>query len=691
MELIEYRNSILAEIKVNAAMEMTSDKEEFLNYFANILMDAEELNDFVPLPFEGVGKGRKRIQVDGYAYDELDNCLIIVACPFENSIDPISLTSQEADKIYSRSRAFIEESLSGYIQKNAEESAPGYGLAVDINLKYKNVSKYKFYIITDMVKSKLLTEIKSDTVAGKPAEYHIWDMERFHKLNESQSGKEDILIDLKKFTEHGIACLPASQTDEYTAYLCNMPGKILADLYNTYGGRLLEGNVRSFLTTRGKVNKGIRNTILNNPPMFFAFNNGIAATAYDVKIEKINNMPFITEINSLQIVNGGQTTASLAMAMIADKEKANNLKNVYVPMKLSVVSPDKAQELIPSISRYANSQNKVSDADFFSNHPFHVRMETFSRKLLAPAVNGNQYGTKWYYERANGQYRQEQTKLTMSEKKKFLLQNPKNQMVTKTEFAKYVNLYRILPHTVSLGAQKNFLKFAEWVDTEWKKCDVTFNEGFYRDIVAMMIIFKATDKIVKKQPWYESGYKANVVAYTISLLLHLVEKNYNDKAINLKAIWSKQTISSALENQLATLSEVIYYSLTDPARELQNVTEWAKKEACWKKASAIKIILGKDLEAELVDISNVQYEQKEEKKGQKLTNQINVEIEVAKFGVEKWKLLKKWGMENKVLNAIDINYLNSAIDMESGKFPSEKQCAKIMEVLNKARIESYPE
>ena len=145
------------------------------------------------------------------------------------------------------------------------------------------------------------------------------------------------------------------------------------------------------MTAKGKINKGIRNTILNEPEMFFAYNNGIAATAYDVKIEAGEICPLITEITSLQIVNGGQTTASLASALVNDKERANGLKDIYVPMKLSVVTPEKAMELIPNIAKYANKQNKVSDADFFSNHAFHVRMEDFSRRILAPAVMGNQY------------------------------------------------------------------------------------------------------------------------------------------------------------------------------------------------------------------------------------------------------------------------------------------------------------
>ena len=53
-------------------------------------------------------------------------------------------------------------------------------------------------------------------------------------------------------------------------------------------------------------------------------------------------------------------------------------------MKLSVVASGHAMTLIPNIAKYANSQNKVSDADFFSNHPYHIRMEEISRRSGPP-------------------------------------------------------------------------------------------------------------------------------------------------------------------------------------------------------------------------------------------------------------------------------------------------------------------
>lgn len=542
-----------------------------------------------------------------------------------------------------------------------------------------------------MAMSNKIKELKSSLLNDKLIEYHIWDITRIFQISESASGKEDIVIQLKDFVENGIPCIPASKTDDYTAYLCNIPGLILAKLYNSYGGRLLEGNVRSFLQTKGKVNKGIRNTILNNPTMFFAYNNGIAATSYDIKTIDIEGVKYITEITALQIVNGGQTTASLAMALLNDKKDGSEekLKEIYVPMKLSIVSPEKAQELIPNISRFANSQNKVSDADLWSNHPFHIRMEDFSRRIIAPAIDGKQYGTHWYYERANGQYKQETYKCSPAEKKRFEMLNPSYQMFKKIDLAKYMNLLHMRPDIASAGGQKSFSHFATGITKQWDTKDSIFNEGYFRRLVSLAIIFKESDRIVRHQSWYNS-YKANIVAYTMAKIFSTVKEEYPDKVISFKNIWLRQTLSAAWKRQIEITSKNMYEFLIDDKRQIENVTEWAKREACWNQAQEIKELLLPEFVAELQYKDDDTEQKKDEKKEQKLTNKINNMVEVANFEVENWKYLLAWDEEHHALTSLDMEFINLAIAMEKGKFPSEKQCIRILEILEKARLESFP-
>lgn len=691
MDLESFRQSILQEVHVNASQNGTFPRDEFLALYTEELVEAEEFVDFEPVQYDGSGSRNKHLQIDGYYYDDLEQSLGLFICDFSDSEVTETVTRGDAETSFRREEAFVQDALSGFIQKHAEESSPGYGLAVDISGRYKDVRKYKFYLITDKVLSKRITGIPGGKLGKAETEYSIWDISRLQGIRESKTGKEDIVIHLSDFGVEGIPCLKASESEDYTAYLCNIPGKVLADMYNHYGSRLLEGNVRSFLSVRGKINKGIRNTILNDPAKFFAYNNGIAATAYAIQTEQGFSSLMITEITGLQIVNGGQTTASLANALIKDKARANNLQNIYVPMKLSVVSPENAVTLIPDIARFANSQNKVSEADFFSNSPFHIRMEEISRRLIAPAVDGNQFGTHWYYERARGQYRQEQAKMTEAEKKKFQMENPKRQMFTKTDLAKYYNIYQMMPDKVSLGAQKNFIEFAKWAGEQWNKNDLNFNEVFFKRVVCVDILFKAVDDIVKHAAWYDGGYKAQVNTYTLSWLFYLIQKNYPRYAFNFRDVWNKQRVSDELKMQLESLAEKVFYHLTNPDRLVQNVTEWAKRADCWEKLKEMDFQLSPALVRWLVPKEAVSEQEKDAKVEQKEISKANAMIQVANYGVENWKKVQKWGIENNIFSATDLSFLKAAIAMEKGKFPTDRQCVKILGVLQKARDESYPD
>lgn len=290
----------------------------------------------------------------------------------------------------------------------------------------------------------------AEPICDIDVEYRIWDMERFYRLFSASEGREEIEIDFNDYLEGGIPCLSANAGDseDCKSYLCTVPGDVIADLYDQYGSRLLEGNVRSFLGKRG-VNKNIRNTVLNEPERFFVYNNGLAATAVEADVENGK----LLRAKDLQIVNGGQTTATLFSAR---KTSGADLSKVSVLMKLTQVNPESAAEIVPLISRSANSQNKVNPADFFSTHEYHIRLEQISRRKFAPAKDGAQHETHWFYERARGQYIQATMNMTKAEERKFAAQNPKDQIITKTDLAKVLNSWKGFPHIVSKGAESNF-------------------------------------------------------------------------------------------------------------------------------------------------------------------------------------------------------------------------------------------
>ena len=687
--LSEFRTHLWDEIQLNVATNLSVDREEFLEYVAEQLTEAEEIDDFSYVPYEGFGRRNRRIQIDGYSYSELDECLnVFIATPMTYDEDETLITT-DANRYIGMAAAFLDN--AEYIIENAEESAPGYGFATDVIGMYSDVRKYKIYLISDKIMSKTLTQLDNIQARGKDVECHVWDISRIFELTTSSMGREEIVIRFADFGIKGLPCLLASETPDYKAYLCNIPGMVLAILYNKYGGRLLEGNVRSFLQVRGKVNKGIRYTILNEPEMFFAYNNGIAATAYDMKVESIEGISYITEITSLQIVNGGQTTASLATALVKDKKdhSEENIRKIHIPMKLSLVLPEKSDKLIGNIARYANSQNKVSDADLWSNHPYHIRMEDFSRRIIAPATNGRQYGTYWYYERANGQYAQETYKSTPKEKARFLEQHPKNQKITKTEFAKYMHVYQQRPDIASMGAQKAFVKFADQVSTAWDKDNTTFNEEYYKNAVSIALLFRESDKIVRKQSWYKS-YKANIVEYALAKIFYTVNTQYPNSAINLKNIWQKQILSAEWVKQIEDASFAMYQYLIRKDRGVENVTEWAKREACWKGAKELPYTLLPEFAKELQSREIAASEAKDAKRSQRQTDKLNNLVEVVNYGPEKWAALLEWNISHRVMSPSEIHQIQLAKSMDGGLITSDRKCQKVLSILKKCRIEGFP-
>lgn len=464
-----------------------------------------------------------------------------------------------------------------------------------------------------------------------------------------------------------------------------MPGEILAALYGKHGARLLEQNVRSFLQARGKVNKGIRTTILNEPGMFFAYNNGITATAQEVEMEQGADGLEIVRIKDLQIVNGGQTTASLFHTKRRDKAALNG---VFVQMKLSVISPEDSDIVVPRISEYANTQNRVNAADFFSNHPFHVRMEEFSRRIWAPAHSGAQRETKWFYERARGQYADAQSKLTPGEQKRFKAEYPKPQMFTKTDIAKFENIWDDHPKWVNLGAQKNFARYASRTGKVWMQNQDGYNELYFRRVVARAIIFRWTEKMVSGEPWYNGGYRANIVAYAIAAI-NLLSKQA-DKVVDFQKCWNIQEVDEELGEALRKAAKFINDDISQPPQGISNISEWCKKDSCWDRIQGKIDQLESDMSLtffkNLVGADKQKAEQQQAKKTQQIDDGIDAQRKVLGVPAQKWSKIRLAGIQKRFLSEKEVGIIRVAEQIPQ-KIPSEKQSEVLVHVLEKAKGE----
>jgi hypothetical protein len=684
MNVQDFRKDFLEDVKADAAATGEGSCASFVAAFARYLQEAEYLMDFTASYFEGTGKYNRKLRVDGYAYDEFDNTMSLIIADYDGLENERVLAKTQTKLLQDRLVYFIDDAQNTALHHEVEMSRPCSDLVDLLREKRGEIRKYQLLIFTTANISTTITKLESNEINGTPAECQIWDIERLFKVCGSETGRHIIEIDFKEHSERGIPCLEASgtATDDFKSYLCVIPGTLLADIYDKFGSLLLEGNVRSFLSTKVAVNKKIRDTILNYPERFFAYNNGISATAMNVQIETTPQGQFLIAAKDFQIINGGQTTASLSNARYKDK---CDLCAIFVQMKLTVIEQtleEEAAELVQNISRSSNSQNKISDADFFSTHPFHVRMERCSQRLYARSIDGSQYDTKWFYERARGQYLQKQMRLTPAEKRKFLLQNPKNQLITKTDLAKVRNTWKGLPHIVSKGAQTNFAEFAQKTSDEWNEHDdgLLFGDRYFQETVSIVLIFRYTESMIPAQPWYQQGYRANIVTYTIALLHRLIQKQFEKKDLDLMSIWTRQVVPDAVKTALSELSELVYEKLTMSKREVENVTQWCKRENCWNNVQTISYTLSADIENFLIEQEEMSSAISEAK-----AEFIN---KVAEVPAEQWQNMLVFATSKRLISPEEMTALRIAVQIPD-KMPTSSQCRKLLVVLERLEEEGF--
>lgn len=691
MDIEEFRKEVLEDVRSTAATHGDGSNAAFIAIMANYLINAEVIPDFIPSFYIGQGIRNRNVRIDGYVLDEFDGTLNLIVSEFNGDEEGKILTRKEAEQIFQWPIRFIDEIYKNNLSQRVEISTSAADL-IDLVVRSKGkISKYRLLLFTDRYMSGRIENFDFGEFDGIAVEYQIWDIERLYKIFLAESGRESIEINFTSFVPNGIPCLEASNKGitDYRCFLCVIPGEVLADIYDRYGAQLLEGNVRSFLSTKVAVNKKLRQTILAEPKMFFAFNNGVSATATSVTVENSSEGKFITYVKDFQVINGGQTTASLSNARFRDKA---SLKDITLQMKLTEVNEDidETQGLLQKISRSSNSQNKVSDADFFSTHPFHIRMEQISRRVFAPAVGGAQHDTHWFYERTRGQYLQAQMRMKKSEKDRFLLQNPKRQVITKTDLAKARNSWRCLPHIVSKGAQRNFSEFAEWIDKDWSSSSDSFNERYFQESVALYILFKHVEKLVPNQPWYEKGYRANIVTYSIALFAHLLKKQYSDCILDLQLLWNKQEVPEVITSQMVRITKAVYDSITDPYRGNANVTQWCKQEACWKRIIELDTLIDNKIESILLDKRELKTEVRQAAREQRVITGIEAQTEVVNKGREYWSNLHDFINEKPIATFQEMQSLKIACKLPL-KLPNSIQSQLLLSLVEKAKLDGWKE
>lgn len=619
------------------------------------LEEAGEVTDPVICPFRDRG-----LQMNAYAFSEDFESVDIFVSIYSDTEMPRSVSQTDIDSAIKRAIQLYHRAVND-LYTSFQRDNDTYEFAISVFQNKSNIKNVRICALTNGLIKPIA--LKNITISGAEVSFTLWDIDRLYRCVTSGKMRETIEIDFEERFQTTIPCIENCTSNKYSVYLAIINGELLAALYNEFRDRLLEKNVRSFLQVKGGVNKGIRDTLRDEPDMFLAYNNGISVTAESVEIIRDENgKPSIKRIRDMQIVNGGQTTASIFNAW-NDKKLGVDLSKVFVQMKLSVIgSAEDMDVIVPRISTFANTQNKIQVADFSANDPFHRRIEELSRTIWAPAQGGMK-PQNWFYERARGQYADMLTReSTPKRKKEYKETHP---LFTKTDLAKYENTWDQLPYQVSEGAQKNFHKFM--LRLKERKGFVP-DEAYYRNLIAKAILFRRTEKLVQQQQY--GGYRANIVTYTLAFLSHKTAQR-----IDLERIWKEQGLTPALEAEIVAVSRFVQKLIVNPPGGA-NVSEWCKKEKCWLLIRDYSYDLSSALESELVSVARPSAVTAPAPVSiNSLTEEERALIdEVAAISAETWFALSRWAKETKNLQPWQRSLLFSVGSLIGrGQKPSIKQ------------------
>jgi hypothetical protein len=514
----------------------------------------------------------------GYCFDIDSGNLQLISLYFDSG-SLRALRKKEADSIFNNLKKFFQFIITKKFTE-LEETSEAYSCCEEIyklHLK-KQIYSIEFVLLSDLQIPKSLWRIEEKTLMSLPCESRIFDIDFFYEAAKNSDQFSNVEV------ETSISCLIVSEPgDDYDSYLGVISGNQLAEIYGKHKSKLLEENIRTFLQFKGKINQGIKNTLQYSPNYFFAYNNGITATATEVEVA--NNK--IVKIKNLQIVNGGQTTASI---YTASRNHGIDLKSVKIQIKLSVLkNPQETNDFVSKIAKYANTQNSVNASDFFSNHQYHLDMKKISERVTIQRASGSQIKSKWYYERVRGEYLNAQTYLSKSEKDKFLLVNPKNQFVDKIGIGKSENSWHLFPYFASLGGQGSFKKFAEDIITKMETNKDLVTDIYFKDVISKFLMFRNLEKVISSASWYTGGFRAQTVAYSMALLSYHVSNNLKS-VFNFNEIWNSQGVDNELEIELTNIAKKVHLRLNEFSG---NISVWAKKKECWE---AVKNINSSDIQ-----------------------------------------------------------------------------------------------
>lgn len=667
MDIKEFAQEFIDNVKLSVEMTGSDYDQELATSILEYMEDNGEVNAPEICAFQ-----KTRARITAYDYnDEAESLDLFYLIKADTLLGKVS--NNKVQQGFNYLSIFYQEAMNGQLFKSSDivPSDEIVEVAKLVQSTKGQISQLRIYVITDGLTdpSSVPASVESDD-GEYVIEFNVWDMQRVYQQHNIRAGKEKVEIDFPTTYNTELQCLKMSEQNLFVdAYLAIIPGITLAKIYKQYQQVLLEKNVRTFLQFKGKVNKEIRKTLREKPDLFFSFNNGISTTCSEIETKVIDGVLYITRLFDWQIVNGGQTTASIAACLT---DKSVDLSKVYVPMKISVIrDAEHDDELIKQISISANSQTAIKNSDFSANDPYLVDLERFSRSEWVPNGN-NKPICKWYFERTRGQYLDHLAQLSGYNEKSFKIEYPKKQKITKTDIAKYEATWKQRPYDVCRGAEKNYLLFVN----EIKREKPTISAVYYKNVIAKGILYNAIDGIVRSQNL--GGYKANMNAYLMASISFLSGGN-----LDLTYIWEQQKVQQEVIDKVEQLIPLVWEHLTGGAtggNQSSNVGEWTKRPDCWNK---LKLKLG---ELDKFDDALMQPDTNDDGSYLNETQQSRIQ-EAEAIEPNYWFKLASWAKSNNLLTPIERKAAFNFGTMKSRNrgITSLKQALLALKIVEKAK------
>ena len=680
-----YRD-ILETVRGNFTAGAQSQQETFLDEISKYLAQDAEITDPLYGFWETKASG-KNVEISGCAWDDDRKLLTLIGCEFFNDDEIQTVTKELYERKFKALRNFVTLATDpkNPLYANMAATDPASEVARIVFDNFRTARNVEFILITNGQKTRALTKADAKiTLADMDAEkyaFKVFDINRIYQLRTSDASFEDMEIDFveKGNDDLGIKCLSAVNEDgtDYKSYLAVMPAETLAKIYEEFGQKLLEQNVRTFLQFRPKVNKGMSITIDEAPERFFAYNNGLTCTAAEPDFDTVGDTLYLKSARGFQIVNGGQTTNVIYSA----HKNKKDLSRVSVQMKLSVIADrEKYSDFVEKVARYANTQNPVKESDFFSNSAFHKKFKDISQRLWAPAVDGRQNKTRWYYERTRGQYLSEYSGKSKKEENDFLHIYPKDQMIDKIVLAKTEAIFGGAPY-MSNRQQQAFAYFAETIEKKIEKNEESINDNYFKELIAKVILAKKTDSIVVATDWYQANrsVKSEFKAFALALLNSYVLNK--QRFLDFESVWNLQSMPEPFEKAVKIAIDAVKAFMIAKNPDPADWREKFKIKGLWEETSKLDLNLPEDL---LEDISVDAEKEKTEKryavKEAKMDTGIDAQIFVVNQPKTVWTTLLEFYTKNRILTGTTEYGVLSSMAMGKIRLPSDRQSVVLKEL-----------